>query len=457
MEQNTPKQSTATKKHLARMQREQRQIRYIQIGTIVVLAAVLLLIGYGFLNQTVLKQLRTVATVNGEKITAQDFVDQARYSRYSLIRNAQNAYQFAQMFGTQAGGSSFISQLQQIQLQLSPTTVGQDTVNRMIEDRLIRQEAKRLGITVTDEEINKGFEAAFGYYPDGTPTPTMTQPPISTSTLSPLQLTLIPPTATPTITPTLMATVVPTQTAVPTETPTPAVPTTEPTATSIPTITPTATPYTADAYKQNYDETIKSFADQSIPESALRHVIESQLLREKVSKEVIGDPACTDEQVWALHILVDDETLAKDIKKRLDDGEDWSLMAQTYSTDTSNSTKGGDLGWFSRGAMVPEFEEAAFSLEVGQTSEPVQTQFGWHIIRALGHEDRPIADSACEQKRQTLFQEWLDGIKAGAKIETFDAVWQEVAPGDPVLPAEIVQFIQQNLQALSPTPQIPAP
>ena len=193
MEQNTPKQSTATKKHLARVQREQRQIRYIQIGTIVVVVAVLLLIGYGILNQTVLKQLRTVATVNGEKITAQDFVDQARYSRYSLIRNAQNAYQFAQMFGTQAGGSSFISQLQQIQLQLSPTTVGQDTVNRMIEDRLIRQEAKRLGITVTDEEINKGFEAAFGYYPDGTPTPTMTQPPISTSTLSPLQLTLMPP------------------------------------------------------------------------------------------------------------------------------------------------------------------------------------------------------------------------------------------------------------------------
>ena len=100
------------------------------------------------------------------------------------------------------------------------------------------------------------------------------------------------------------------------------------------------------------------------------------------------------EMVWAQHILVADETTALEVLRRYRSGEDWSALCAEYSLDTTTKTASGDLGWFSRGTMVIEFEEAAFNLEVGTVSEPVQSSFGWHIIRILGHEWRnPSAQS----------------------------------------------------------------
>ena len=71
-------------------------------------------------------------------------------------------------------------------------------------------------------------------------------------------------------------------------------------------------------------------------------------------------------------------------------GEDWNKIAAEVSTDTNTADFGGDLGWFGRGVMVKEFEDAAFSLEVGAISQPVKTDFGYAIIRVLGHEFRSV-------------------------------------------------------------------
>ena len=84
--------------------------------------------------------------------------------------------------------------------------------------------------------------------------------------------------------------------------------------------------------------------------------------------------------VKASHILVPTEDEANTIKTMLDEGEDFAMLARQYSKCPSKAA-GGDLGYFKRGQMVKEFEKAAFSLPVGQVSEPVQTQFGWHIIK----------------------------------------------------------------------------
>ena len=85
------------------------------------------------------------------------------------------------------------------------------------------------------------------------------------------------------------------------------------------------------------------------------------------------------EKVRASHILVKTEEEALELKKQIKNAEDFARLAAEYSKCPSGA-RGGDLGFFGRGMMVNPFEEAAFALEIGQVSEPVETQFGWHLI-----------------------------------------------------------------------------
>ncbi len=84
-------------------------------------------------------------------------------------------------------------------------------------------------------------------------------------------------------------------------------------------------------------------------------------------------------EVYGYHILVETEAEALNIKTLADAGDDFSLLAEAYSIGPSGPN-GGDLGWFGRGMMVLPFENAAFDLDIGEVSDPVQTQFGWHLI-----------------------------------------------------------------------------
>lgn len=84
-------------------------------------------------------------------------------------------------------------------------------------------------------------------------------------------------------------------------------------------------------------------------------------------------------KVQARHILVNSKELAEEIKKKIDDGEDFSTLAEQHS-ECPSKKRGGDLGWFGKGAMVRPFEVAAFTAEEGQVVGPVKTEFGWHLI-----------------------------------------------------------------------------
>ena len=85
-------------------------------------------------------------------------------------------------------------------------------------------------------------------------------------------------------------------------------------------------------------------------------------------------------QIRASHILVDQEFEAQDLLKKLEEGKSFEELAQDFSNCPSGKS-GGDLGLFGKGMMVKSFEEAAYSLEVGATSGPVKTQFGYHLIK----------------------------------------------------------------------------
>lgn len=132
-------------------------------------------------------------------------------------------------------------------------------------------------------------------------------------------------------------------------------------------------------------------------------------------------------QVKASHILVASEEIAKEVKGKLANGADFAQLAQEYSTDTGTKDKGGDLGFFGSGAMVKEFEDVAFALAPGEISEPVKTEYGYHIIKVVeqkkaqeaNYEDNvaKIKDLLFEEKMQTEYPIWLQELSAQYKIE----------------------------------------
>lgn len=131
------------------------------------------------------------------------------------------------------------------------------------------------------------------------------------------------------------------------------------------------------------------------------------------------------EEVRARHILVKTEDEAKKVAKELSDGGDFGELAAKYSQDRGGQG-GGDLGYFSRQQMVKPFEEAAFALEKGKISDPVQTEFGWHIIKVEDKRERqpPSFEDVKDQIKASLVQAKLQGavqaLRSDAKIEFVD-------------------------------------
>jgi peptidyl-prolyl cis-trans isomerase C len=141
-------------------------------------------------------------------------------------------------------------------------------------------------------------------------------------------------------------------------------------------------------------------------------------------------------EVHARHILVPTEAEAQAALKRVKAGEDFAKVAKEVSKDPS--AEGGDLGWFTKDRMVPEFAEAAFKLEPGQISDPVKSQFGWHIIKLEGKRQKsfPPFDEVRDQIVRYVVQkaqsELIVKLRDSAKIERAEP---ETPPGDTAAPA----------------------
>jgi peptidyl-prolyl cis-trans isomerase C len=139
-------------------------------------------------------------------------------------------------------------------------------------------------------------------------------------------------------------------------------------------------------------------------------------VRARYDQEVAGKPG--EEEVHAKHILVETEADAKKIIADLKGGADFSALAKQYSKDPSAAEQGGDLGFFKKDEMVPEFSAAAFALEPGQVSQtPVHSQFGWHVIFLVErrHAGPPSFDKARDELRQKMIQEGVQKAVAKAR------------------------------------------
>ncbi|WP_017728683.1 peptidylprolyl isomerase [Halalkalibacterium ligniniphilum] len=142
------------------------------------------------------------------------------------------------------------------------------------------------------------------------------------------------------------------------------------------------------------------------------------------------------------HILVEDEETAQEVLEKLEAGEDFAGLAEEYSTDPGSAANGGSLGFNARGVMVEEFDEAAFNLEIGEISEPVQSQFGYHIIKVTDKKDTyeelesKIQEVLEEQQARTpeqVMQDLLNEANIDVKDERFSDVFEQPEP--PVDPA----------------------
>lgn len=170
----------------------------------------------------------------------------------------------------------------------------------------------------------------------------------------------------------------------------------------------------ADAIDNKIEETeVFKQELERLKETVLTQInINNLLMTAKVTEEELQahfeenkDKYAKAAEVSASHILVDDEEACQAIYQKIKNDEiDFATAAQEHSSCPSKE-QGGSLGSFSRGRMVPEFEEAAFNMEVGEISEPVKTQFGYHIIKL--DEKTPAQDVKLDQVKQTIANELI--------------------------------------------------
>ncbi len=393
-----------TPKEIAKEKRD-RRLRNRVLAAIGALALVVAgILAYGWYDVNVLSKRRPVITVNGQTINQRRFQARVRLVQLELLNRLQQTRSLASFVGNDPQAQQSIEQqVQQMQRQLAnPTLIGQQVVQQLIRESLIRQEAQERGITVSEGEVDGLIQEVFGYYAQGTPTPRPTRTPGLTATVDPA--------AAAEATPTAAATSPPTETPGPTPTP-----------------GPTATPYTLEEYQENYQSYIDSLSEAGIREDDYRWFAESEVYREKLLENFREDVSRFQEQVHARHILVEDEETAQEVLNRLEQGDSFADLAAEYSTDQSNSQQGGDLGWFGRGRMVEEFEQAAFEAEGGEVVGPLETQFGFHIIEVLGHEERRLDDQAYDRQVELEFSQWLSEQRQEAEIEIADD-WVDIVP-----------------------------
>ncbi len=355
----------------------------------------------------------TIATVGDQVVPLADFQTAIRFQRYQLIQ--QYNYYLNIFQSNTADPYGLRSTLNSLSTMLNtPDQLGTRILNRMVEDMLITAESTRRAIGVSTAEVDQAYQAMFGYYPAGTPTTAPTLAPLPAPTLDATQLALV------TLTPSIaQSTRTPSVTATPSPLP------------------PTPTVFTVGNFANISDNFLANMQQIGVSEAYVRGLLKADLLRQRLIDVISKDTPTSQEQVWARHILVIDQVSADTIYSRLQKGEDFSQLAKEYSTDSSTKNKGGDLGWFTRGTMITEFENAAFALKVGEISQPVQTTYGWHVIQCLGHAVLPLNSVQLVAAKTKVFDDWVTTQMANLKITPIDN-WTQYIPNDPAFTPTIL-------------------
>ena len=392
-----------TKRQLSRHQRDQRQSTLVIMAGSASLAVVVLVVLAAVWFEVLRKGDEAIASVAGTPVTLTTYAKALGYRGFAIQTQYDQLVARYQELpapptpeastsgdtpptgdnppagdkpppydSAQLERSLIQQQLQRLQLELS--NLEPSVLDGLTEGLLVRQEAARRGMTVSGAEVDKKIVE-----------------------ISPaMQTSLLP----------RVATGQP-------ESPQVAI-------TGTTGLTTTLSPSELAAQVPKSDPELLQEAKQSIVDSKfltedeLRYWIAEPLaLRAKLDEQLQAQIATSSAQVRARHILVETEETAKQVIDRLGKGEDFAALAQELSTDNGSKDKGGELGWFPRGAMVKEFEDAAFSLAPGtRVSEPVKSQYGFHIIELEESDpNRPLSEESLAQLKRAALSKWLTATK----------------------------------------------
>ena len=397
------------------------------------LLTVVILAG-GLIYENVVKPNQTLATVGSATISRQDYWKSRAVDLYEQALQYQD---FAQFVGPDQQGQ-YLALAQQSLAQLpdvwGSTEVDPGSLEKMIEDQLYLQGLDDLGLEMSEDEIHTFALNRFA--PPGAPL----IPPSPTATLTAERAAIATSTAasflaTPLATPIAATPVTGTPVAGTPLAGTPLAGT--PVAASPISGTPAATPLaaaptappatpnaaealaTAEAGFTQFEEDLFGLAHLSRQDYE-RLVAAPALARQKVTDALAAMIGQSAPQVQAAHILLPTREAAEAAYARVTEGgEDFAAVAREVSTDEGTAANGGELGWFTREEMVAPFAEVAFALEPGTISEPVETEFGWHVIRVAERDpDRPLTDLQINRLQQAAVERWLEEQRANIAISS---------------------------------------
>lgn len=354
-----------------------------------ILAAVLI-IGFVFPTFTGIAQSDVVQTVNGVDFTADQFIEAAKYYRFNLIQQYNYYLTIYQMYGL-AIDEEFNQQFADILGEDGSAKVREIVLANAAKQVIVAAEAEKAGIIVSDEEVEERLKELFGFGSDTleaeAPEAIEEEPALEESLDA------------------LGADSVSTEPEINKEL----------------------------EFRNRIDEYFDTYVNGAFTLEFFKDDIRAMILEEKLQAYVIenSDQVFEQEEVKARHILVETEEEALAILEKLKAGESWETLAAENSLDTSNKDNSGDLGWFGRGMMVAPFEEAAFALEPGEISDPVESTFGFHLIALDGKEPRAMEGAVLEAAQEAAYETWYEGIAETYEITT-TGVADDIVVTEPV-------------------------
>ena len=375
-----------TKKQLARSRKDARQNRIIVLSLVGLAAIIVVVLGYGLLQELVIKPNRPVAIVNGTEIKADlygDLVNYYRYNQYTTMANLEQGLQDLQNSGEDNEFliSFYQQQLDQMQAQL--TTIPEAALETMIEDELIREKADEEGIVVTLDQarqvIDDDLRQAFA--PQETITDTETLP------------------------------------------------------------TPTPVP------QSQVDDLYASILNNiTISKTSFEEIRRRELVRSDLQDLLASQVPTTGLVVHAQIIQTDTEEEAIAAKDRIAAGEDFSVVAQEVSTDTLTVDAGGDLGWVAEGQVSASYgqalEDAVFGLEPGSDVRTLQSGEMFYVVQVLERDENgPLPEAVLSQRQSTALDDWLQERESAPDVEIERLLTDDQIPPDPF--TQTTQVVQQ--------------